>query len=149
MTRIRRILFAADFSSASTRALATALALARSSRASLTLAHVITPTPPVPSDPYRASIIWEDVRQEVRAWSEQRLKKLQARVRRSGVRAATLLLEGEPAAELVRAARRQRAELIVLGTHGRTGLRRLLLGSVAQRVVATAACAVVTVRSSS
>jgi nucleotide-binding universal stress UspA family protein len=55
------------------------------------------------------------------------------------------VLEGPPAAAIVRAARRERAGLIVLGTHGRTGLTRILIGSVAERVVRTARCPVLTV----
>lgn len=54
--------------------------------------------------------------------------------------------EGIPFEEIVREARRRRADLIVMGTHGRTGVARLILGSVASRVLALAACSVLTVR---
>jgi len=57
------------------------------------------------------------------------------------------LAEGVPAEEVLRVARRQRADLLVLGTHGRTGLRRALMGSVAERIVSQARCPVLTVRS--
>jgi nucleotide-binding universal stress UspA family protein len=53
---------------------------------------------------------------------------------------------GVPADEIVRAAEQAQTDLLVLGTHGRTGVARLVLGSVAARVVATAACPVLTVR---
>ncbi|MGH2628444.1 MAG: universal stress protein, partial [Anaerolineales bacterium] len=55
-----------------------------------------------------------------------------------------MLLEGTPADRIVRAARSRRADLIVMGTHGRGGLAKLFLGSVAERVVATARCPVLT-----
>jgi nucleotide-binding universal stress UspA family protein len=61
--------------------------------------------------------------------------------------ASAILAEGLPAEEVLRTARRQRADLLVLGTHGRTGLRRALMGSVAERVVSRARCPVLTVRS--
>jgi nucleotide-binding universal stress UspA family protein len=60
--------------------------------------------------------------------------------------ASPLLVEGPPAAAIVRAASRKRADLLILGTHGRTGVRRMLIGSVAERVVRTAGCPVLTVR---
>ena len=56
------------------------------------------------------------------------------------------MAEGLPAEEVLRIARRQRADLLVLGTHGRTGLRRALMGSVAERIVSQARCPVLTVR---
>ena len=59
-----------------------------------------------------------------------------------------LLVLGNPYLDIARTARRQRADLIVMGTHGRTGLTRALLGSVADRVLRTAPCPVLTVRSS-
>jgi glycine betaine transporter len=58
----------------------------------------------------------------------------------------SLLLEGVPHVQITRAARSRRADLIVLGTHGRTGLAKFFLGSVASRVVSTATCSVLTVR---
>ena len=69
-----------------------------------------------------------------------------AQARKNGVRAKGLLLEGIPHDRIVRAARSTRADLIVLGTHGRTGLGRVFLGSVAARVVTLAPCPVLTVR---
>ena len=69
-----------------------------------------------------------------------------ARARKAGEGAKTALIQGVAAERIVAAARRNRADLIVIGTHGRTGLARLMLGSVASRVVATAACPVLTVR---
>ena len=62
------------------------------------------------------------------------------------VRAKGVLLEGVAHDQIVRAAKRQKADLLVLGTHGRTGVARFFLGSVAGRVVASAPCPVLTVR---
>jgi nucleotide-binding universal stress UspA family protein len=74
------------------------------------------------------------------------LSALQARARKAGVKAVTLLLDGVAHEQIARAAKSKKADLIVIGTHGRTGLAKFFLGSVASRVVAAAPCPVLTVR---
>jgi len=76
------------------------------------------------------------------------LKTFEPPARKAGVKAMTLLLDGVAHEQIARAARSKKADLIVIGTHGRTGLAKFFLGSVAARVVATAPCPVLTVRSS-
>jgi nucleotide-binding universal stress UspA family protein len=68
------------------------------------------------------------------------------RARKAGVKASVLLREGDAADQIVRACRSTKSDLIVMGTHGRRGLRRLFLGSVAERVVAASPRPVVMVR---
>ena len=68
------------------------------------------------------------------------------KARQSGVRVKPLLLEGVAHERIMQAARARKADLIVIGTHGRTGFARFFLGSVASRVLATSPCAVLTVR---
>ena len=68
------------------------------------------------------------------------------RARKAGVRAGGLLLEGVPHERIVRAARARKAGLLVIGTHGRTGLARFFLGSVAARLISSASVPVLTVR---
>lgn len=63
-----------------------------------------------------------------------------------GVRVRHRLVEGQPVDEILRLAKETGCDLIVMGTHGRTGLGRMLMGSVAEKVVRTASCPVVTVR---
>ncbi|MGH7393607.1 MAG: universal stress protein, partial [Candidatus Rokuibacteriota bacterium] len=65
---------------------------------------------------------------------------------KAGVRGRTLLLEGSTHDQIVRAAKSRRADLIVMGTHGRGGIAELFLGSVAERVIGSARCPVLTVR---
>jgi nucleotide-binding universal stress UspA family protein len=77
---------------------------------------------------------------------QKRLTSLVAKAKKAGVRARTILLEGVAHEQIARAARSKRADLVVLGTHGRTGLARFFLGSVAGRVVSSATCPVLTVR---
>ena len=145
MKPIRRVLCATDFSTTSRRALDAATALARSSNAELTLLHVLAPPVVVPEQ-YLDTAIMEQLDKRGRAWSLRELQKLSRRTTRAGVETSVLVRPGDPAEQIVRAGKDAKADLIVTGTHGRRGLKRLFLGSVAQRVVALASCPVVTVR---
>ena len=71
---------------------------------------------------------------------------LVAQATKSRARAKGFILQGAPSEQIVRFARARRVELIVMGTHGRKGIAKLFVGSVADRVVAAAACPVLTVR---
>lgn len=146
MTRFRRILHPSDFSKASGPAFRRALALARENRAELRLVHVVMPPAFALEDSFMTAKTWRDITQAGRRDAERRLRPLVARARRAGVRVRAAVLEGSAFQEIVREARRRRADLIVIGTHGRTGVARFFLGSVASRVLALAACPVLTVR---
>jgi universal stress protein A len=118
---------------------------ARAYGAELLLLHV---PPALPMDP--AGMItpeaWARILADQRTAAERDLARLVSRARRSGARAAGVVANlGVIHEQIVRTARRRRAGLIVIGTHGRTGLQRALLGSVAARVIATAPCPVMTV----
>jgi nucleotide-binding universal stress UspA family protein len=145
MKPIRRVLCATDFSTTSRRALDAATALAKSSSATLTILHVLV-SPIVLPEQYLDAATLEEFDKRGRAWSLRELQKLSRRTTRGGVETTVLVRAGDPAEQIVRAAKAAKADLIVTGTHGRSGLKRLLLGSVAQRVVALASCPVVTVR---
>jgi nucleotide-binding universal stress UspA family protein len=144
--KLRRILHPSDFSRASGRAFAKAVAMAKADRAELLLAHVVAYPAPVLGDGYISPQIYEDLTRSMRATGQKQLDKLVAKAKASGVRARGLLLEGMTAEAINRAARSRRADVVVLGTHGRTGLARLFMGSVAERVVGGAPCPVLTVR---
>ena len=146
MSTMRRILFASDFSKGSRKALTTAMAMAKANRATLTVLHVIVPFIPIVPEQYIDTKTWEQIDLQARRWSRRQLDKSMERVKAAGIRAVGLLLEGDPAQQIIRAVRSTRADLLVVGTHGRTGLTRFFVGSVAARVVATASCPVVTVR---
>ena len=146
MNRFRRILHPTDFSRASAAAFARAMELARDSRSELLLVHVMTPYVPVAGEGYMPPRLWEQMEASTRAYATKKLEALAAKVRTPGVKVKTLLLEGMPHERIARAAKAQRADLIVIGTHGRTGLARFFVGSVAERVVSIAPCPVMTVR---
>ena len=144
--KTRRILHPSDFSSASRRAFVRAVAMAKAERAELLLTHVMTPVIPLMGEGYISPKAYDDMERSMRAYSQKGIDKLVAKAKAAGVRARALLLEGTAADRIVRAARSYHADVIVIGTHGRTGLARVFLGSVAERVVGTAPCPVLTVR---
>jgi nucleotide-binding universal stress UspA family protein len=146
MSRIRRILHPTDFSRASGAAFRKALDLAKTSKAELLVVHVLAPTVPMVGDAYVSPEVYEDLAASARAHGKKNLDALVAKAKNAEVRAKSVLLEGVPHEQIARTARRQRADLVVMGTHGRTGLAKLFLGSVAGRVIAIAPCPVMTVR---
>ena len=141
----RRILHPSDFSSASRAAFRAAVALAKQNRAELVIAHVLAPILPV-ADGYVSPAVFAEMETAGRRYGRKHVDALVAKARRAGVRARGVLLEGVVSDRIVRAAKAQRADTIVMGTHGRTGLSRFILGSVASRVVGHASCPVLTVR---
>lgn len=142
----RPILYATDFSAASRAAFAKAIELARRDRAPLLIAHVMTPPLPMLGDGYVSPTTWDEIERSYRKASQKKLDAAVARAKAAGVRARGMLLQGLAHEQIVRAARAQRARLLVVGTHGRSGVARFFVGSVAGRVVASAPCPVVTVR---
>lgn len=142
----RRILHPSDFSPASGAAFKKAIDMAKASRAELLIAHVINPIVPIAGEGYLSPKMYDDLRASTQAWASKELDKLLAKAKKSGVRVKGLLAEGPAHEEIVRIAKRKRADLVVVGTHGRSGLAKLFLGSVAGRVVAAAPCPVLTVR---
>ena len=145
-SRIRRVLHPSDFSRASGAAFSKAVDLAKANRAELLLVHVLAPVIPMLGDGYVSPKIYQDVEASTRVHAKKELDSLIAKAKKAGVRAKPLLLDGTAHDQIVRAARSRRADMIVIGTHGRTGLARLFLGSVAGRVVSSARCPVLTVR---
>jgi nucleotide-binding universal stress UspA family protein len=114
-------------------------------RAELLIAHVLAPILPT-VDGYIPPSTYSEIDAAARRHGTKQLDGLVRRARTAGVRARSLLLEGVAHDEIVRAARAQRADMIIVGTHGRTGLTKFMLGSVAGRVVSHAAVPVLTVR---
>jgi nucleotide-binding universal stress UspA family protein len=140
----RTIMHATDFSSASRAAFTKALQLARRDHAPLVIAHVMTPPVPIIGDGYVSPATWENIYRGYRKSAQRKLDAAIAKAKAAGVRARGLLLEGVPHEQILRAAKR--AGLLVIGTHGRTGVARFFVGSVAGRIVAGSRCPVVTVR---
>ena len=146
MRVFRQILHATDFSRASRPALARAIALARQNRAKLSIAHAVSPLVVPLGEGFVSPSTYEAIDRSAHDHAKKQLAALVARAKKAGARTMGLLLDGLPHEQVPRAARRMRADLIVIGTHGRTGVSKILLGSVAERIVRLAPCPVLTVR---
>ena len=144
---MKTILHATDFSAAARPAFRTALAWARRNRAHLHLLHVVTPPVVILEDSFLSGKEWRRLEAASLQAARRRLARLQARARSAGVAtSATVARSSVPFEEIARSARRLGADVVVVGTHGRTGFARLAFGSVAERVVALSPCPVLTVR---
>jgi universal stress protein A len=145
MTPFKKILVPTDFSRHSAEAVSAAADLSRRYEASVTLAYVFEPvTYALPEGHVMQS---PPQVEEMRSVFEERLVQAEADARAAGaLDVSAKLLTGPVAPEIADFAKVGGYDLIVMGTHGRTGLRHLMLGSVAEKVVRTAPCAVLTVR---
>jgi nucleotide-binding universal stress UspA family protein len=139
----KRIVCATDFSDTAEAAWELAAELARTHQAELVLVHVFIELPVYPEVAVTTvQTVWE----EQRLWVEQQLAERVEAAGRRGLAARYLLRTGTAPEEIVQAAVEENADLIVVGTHGRTGINRLVIGSVAERVVRVASCPVLTVK---
>jgi nucleotide-binding universal stress UspA family protein len=140
MLHFRRILHPTDFSDSSRAALDLAARLARESGAGLVVVHVApTAAVEVAGDGIPAIMPAVDL-----GPLRERLEGV--RPEDAGIPVRHRLLEGDPATEVLREARADGCDLIVLGTHGRTGVSRFVLGSVAEQITRRAPCPVVVVK---
>jgi nucleotide-binding universal stress UspA family protein len=135
----KQILLATDFSEGSQRAFAYATAVARQYGSVLSVVHVIPPEPrdPIPLEPLPRQL------NRRRLDAEEELKKLGARM--NNLDHHLLLEQGSVWDALARVVQREKIDLLVLGTHGRGGLKKLVLGSVAEEVLRLAPCPVLTI----
>lgn len=130
----KKILFPTDFSRSSDAGLEHATVLAREAGATLLIVHVEEPPAAYGGDLYYG-LLEPDTSELWRMLREVKPSDL-------AVPFEHQLVQGNPAGEIVRLAEKEQVEMIVMGTHGRTGLRRLLMGSVAEAVVRRATCPV-------
>lgn len=139
---LKRILVTTDFSEASKQAFPYALALARKFEASLLLLYVVPAH--LPAELSHIGIVLEEGR--LLAEARERMPRFRQAELDPHLRVDTLVLNGGPAHEICRAAETQGADLILMATHGHTGLKHFLLGSVTENVVRHAPCPVLVVR---
>lgn len=142
---MKRLLHPTDFSECAQRAEAEAAALLRETGGELIVLHVAVEAP-LFNEGFFGLVEPQRVYEAQRAWAQTALDARVAALRREGLAARALIRTGVPAEEIVRAAGDESCDLIVIGTHGRGGLDRFLLGSVTDRVLRTARCPVLTVR---
>lgn len=135
MIHVKKILYPTDFSSYSNQAYFHAVALAENHRAGLTVLYVHAPGARAVEVP--AGVSEEDY------WRNQ---LEQIRPINPAIPVSHVFLTGDPAVEIIRYAQDAAMDLIVMGTHGRSGLERLLMGSVAEKVMREAPCSVMVVK---
>jgi nucleotide-binding universal stress UspA family protein len=143
---VKCILVPVDFSASSLKALEYAVELGRSSRAEMVLFHAVEPvyfaaTGGIYGAGFDASLVYRELENAAR----ERLAALARKLTARRLRVRTLLAVGAAHRSIADAARSVKADLIVMSTHGRTGVAHALMGSVAERVVRTAPCPVLTV----
>ena len=135
----QHILVPTDFSAHAKHALDYAMHLAEPLRATLTLLYVIYLPPLAEAN---LTVQMDDIETQ----SRRRLEAEAQRVHDAGLPVKTQLVHGVPWQQIVETAQDQHVDLIVMGTHGRTGIEHILLGSVAEKVVRLAPCPVLVVR---
>ncbi|MCP4037065.1 MAG: universal stress protein [bacterium] len=139
-----KILIAVDFSETSDRALDTAIVYAKQFGAQLDLMHAFT-LPVSFVSPYEIAIP-EGFFEDARKAAEIRLKENLAKAQEAGVNARCLLIEAPATKAITDHIEEQGVDLLVMGSHGYTGLKHVLLGSVAERTLHRAACSVLVVK---
>jgi len=140
--KVKRLLVPVDFSDCSNKALQYAFPFARQFGANLTLLYVIQPYVPVPET---MAVDWDLIATRMREDGQTELDKLRQSLD-PDIKVETALRVGSPEVEIVNAAKELNIDLIVLSTHGRTGLGHVFLGSTTERVVRHAGCPVLVVR---
>jgi nucleotide-binding universal stress UspA family protein len=148
MRGIRKILVPVDFSDHSARALEEAIGLAKTFRAEMHLLHCyrINPGAITPAMAPYGIVIPESFERDVRMAALRRLSEWRDKVSAEGITVQEHLTAHFPSEEIVAMAEKLPADLIVMGTSGLTGLKHVLLGSVAERTIRLAPCPVLTVK---
>lgn len=145
--QIRSILFPTDFSECGNFALSYATSLARTFGAKIICVNVIEPiVPTVGYTGMSEALPITDISEQLEDSAERELPKLAECDECAGVDIEELIVHGEAATEIVRVAKEREVDLIVIASHGRTGLGRILFGSTAEAVVRHATCPVLVVK---
>lgn len=145
MKTFTKILFATDLTPASEPALQEAIELAAESHAELLVAHAYEPPNLAQAEAVGPGVYAEWDR-NLREDAENRIAPLVQRAQDAGVKASSFVLSGDTCEVIIETAKAKGVDLLVMGTHGRKGVSRMFLGSVASRVISAAPCPVMTVR---
>jgi nucleotide-binding universal stress UspA family protein len=145
--QLRKILLPTDFSGCANYALPYAAAIARATRATIICVHVVEPI--VPAVGYTGlgePMPIADITEQLEDSAERELPQLAECEELSGLDVEEVIVHGDAAAEIVRVAGERGVDLIVVSSHGRTGLGRIIFGSTAEAVVRHASCPVLVVK---
>jgi nucleotide-binding universal stress UspA family protein len=138
---LKRILYATDFSDASLAALPLVSTIARKYGSEIFVANIWSPVPYTLVTPENASTLDQTQEDDARARASALLETREL----SGLRATVILEPGSPVVELNRIVRHQKIDLVVVGTHGRSGFKHVIMGSVAEELLRSLPCPVLTV----
>ncbi len=144
--QFRSILVATDGSRHSTAAVSEAIGLAKRNGSQLTVIAVVPAEIATPTDIDFTINMRDKIAEEEMRHAEQNAKAVKEAAEREGVSVKAFIMSGKPADAIIQTAAERRADLIVVGSHGRTGLERLMMGSVAERVIVLASCPVLVVK---
>jgi nucleotide-binding universal stress UspA family protein len=142
----KSIVVATDGSRYSTAAASEAIGIAKRNSSKLTVIAVVPAEIATPTDIEFVMTQRELIAEKEMHAAEQNAKAVKDAAQKEGVAVQAFVMTGKPADAVVETAKEKAADLIVVGSHGRTGLERLLMGSVAERVIVLAACAVLVVK---
>ena len=138
----KSIVVATDGSRWSSAAASEAIGIAKRNNAKLTAVAVVPAELAMPTDIDFATIAREKLADQEMQNAEKNAKAVKEAAQKEGVNAQAFVMSGKPADAVMEIAKDQQADLVIVGSHGRTGLDRLLMGSVAERVILLSACAV-------
>jgi nucleotide-binding universal stress UspA family protein len=143
--QFQHILAPTDFSEYSKQAVASALELAKKFGAKLSILHVVE-LPPYPVEGYVPPSVTSTFLEDLERQASQDLAQVTPEAESAGIEVARLVTVGSPYRKIIDMAEAEQVDLIVMATAGRTGFSRLVMGSIAERVVRTASCPVLTIR---
>jgi len=145
--KVRSILLPTDFSDCANFALPYAAGIARATGASLLVVHVVeTVVPAVGYSGMSEPLPIADISEQLEESAEREMPRVAECEECAGLNVEEMIVHGDAATEIVRVARERRVDLIVVSSHGRTGLGRILFGSTAEAVVRHATCPVLVVK---
>ena len=142
MLPFKKILYPTDFSEPSYEALQAAIELALHFSSELCIVHVVSPVTTSPADPGSSFLVLQEMEKAAREALNEIVKK---RIPKE-LSVRQIVVVGGAAEEIIQISEKERVDLIVIATHGQTGWRHLVFGSVAEKVVRLAPCPVLTIR---
>lgn len=144
MTEFEKILFPTDFSESAENASRYAMSLAKKYGSKVYVIHVIEPF----TYTTEFGLDFSAQLKEMEASARRLLDDIVASIKRNNLDVESVLITGEPFVEIIKYARKEQVDLIVMATHGRSGIEHMLLGSVAEKVVRKSPCPVMTIKKS-
>jgi len=145
-SKLQKILLPTDFSGCANYALPYAAEIARATKATIICLHVVEPVVPAVGYTGLAEPMPIDISEQLEDSAERQLPRLAGCEECAGLNVEEVIVHGDPAAEIVRVAAEKEVNLIVISSHGRTGLGRMIFGSTAEAVVRHASCPVLVVK---